>query len=119
MLAIEKLRESAGTVQAEGWKWAEAYIDYPHAHGMRRFYPQTVALSDEDEARLEALSTDHDELAEGYSSYDEMPEDVAAKLEAVSDERSEEHTSELQSLMRHSYAVFCFNTQITKIINKY
>src|SRR3546814_8384522 len=23
--------------------------------------------------------------------------------------RSEEHTSELQSLMRHSYAVFCFN----------
>src|SRR3546814_10468285 len=29
--------------------------------------------------------------------------------------RSEEHTSELQSLMRNSYAVFCLNT---KIINK-
>lgn len=86
MLAIEKLREIAGTVQAEGWKWAEAHIDYPHAHGMRRFYPQTVALSEEDEARLVALSTEHDELAEGYSSYDEMPEDVATKLEAVSDE---------------------------------
>src|SRR3546814_1460504 len=25
--------------------------------------------------------------------------------------RSEEHTSELQSLMRHSYAVFCLNTK--------
>src|SRR3546814_7505421 len=25
--------------------------------------------------------------------------------------RSEEHTSELQSLMRHSYAVFCLKTQ--------
>src|SRR3546814_6706391 len=25
--------------------------------------------------------------------------------------RSEEHTSELQSLMRHSYAVFCFKKQ--------
>ncbi|MFN3370308.1 MAG: ParB/RepB/Spo0J family partition protein [Sphingomonadaceae bacterium] len=86
MLAAEKLREIAGEVQAEGWKWAEAHIDYPHAHGMRRFYPQPVPLSDEDEARLEALSTEHDELAEGYSSYDEMPEDVAAKLEAVSDE---------------------------------
>ena len=86
MLAIEKLRELAGTVQAEGWKWAEAHIDYPHAHGMRRFYPQTVALSEQDEARLEALSTEHDELADGYSSYDEMAEDVAAKLEAVSDE---------------------------------
>src|SRR3546814_2979399 len=27
-------------------------------------------------------------------------------------DRSEEHTSELQSLMRNSYAVFCMNTQI-------
>lgn len=86
MLAAEKLRDVAERVQAEGWKWTEAHIDYPHSHGMRRFYPQSVALSDEDEARLDALSTEHDELAEGYSSYDEMPEDVAAKLEAVSDE---------------------------------
>src|SRR3546814_1968230 len=30
-------------------------------------------------------------------------------------DRSEEHTSELQSLMRHSYAVFCLNkTKISK-----
>ncbi len=86
MLAAEKLREIAGEVQVEGWKWTEAHIDYPHAHGMRRFYPQTIALSDEDEARLETLSAEHDELAESYSSYDEMPEDVATKLEAVSDE---------------------------------
>src|SRR3546814_10807107 len=28
--------------------------------------------------------------------------------------RSEEHTSELQSLMRISYAVFCWNKKITK-----
>lgn len=97
MLATEKLREIAGEVQADGWKWAEAHIDYPHAHGMRRFYPQAVDLSDEDEARLEALSTEHDELAEGYSSYDEMPEDVAAKLEAVSDE------IDAISAKRHAY----------------
>lgn len=85
MLAVEKLREVAGEVQAEGWKWAEAHIDFPHANGMRRVYPQTVALSDEDEDRLEALSIEHDELAEGYSSYDDMPEEVAEKLSAVSD----------------------------------
>src|SRR3546814_7035887 len=35
-----------------------------------------------------------------------MPETVEANL-AHHDERSEEHTSELQSLMRISYAVFC------------
>ncbi len=53
---------------------------------MRRFYPQAVSLSDEDEAQLDALSAEHDELAEGYSSFNELPEDVAANQEAVSDE---------------------------------
>src|SRR3546814_2123379 len=36
---------------------------------------------------------------------------VAAAL-AVSHQRSEEHTSELQSLIRSSYAVFCLKKQI-------
>src|SRR3546814_1403942 len=31
--------------------------------------------------------------------------------------RSEEHTSELQSLMRISYAVFCLKKKITKVLN--
>src|SRR3546814_2902540 len=33
-------------------------------------------------------------------------------------DRSEEHTSELQSLMRISYAVFCLNKKKTSIYNK-
>src|SRR3546814_7539144 len=33
--------------------------------------------------------------------------------------RSEEHTSELQSLMRISYAVFCLKKKITNKTNKY
>src|SRR3546814_6707530 len=32
--------------------------------------------------------------------------------------RSEEHTSELQSLMRISYAVFCLKKKTTKTLNK-
>src|SRR3546814_5739074 len=32
---------------------------------------------------------------------------IAGRLRGVADDRSEEHTSELQSLMRMSYAVFC------------
>lgn len=82
-LAIDRLREIAGEVQAEGWKWAEAHIDYPHAHGLRRFYPQSVPLSNEEEARLEAASVEYDNLVEGYDSLEEMPEDVAAKVEAL------------------------------------
>src|SRR3546814_7084654 len=33
--------------------------------------------------------------------------------------RSEEHTSELQSLMRISYAVFCLNKKKTQISQRY
>src|SRR3546814_2846904 len=32
-------------------------------------------------------------------------------MRCESDDRSEEHTSELQSLMRHSYAVFCLKNK--------
>src|SRR3546814_4462182 len=35
------------------------------------------------------------------------------------DRRSEEHTSELQSLMRISYAVFCLKTKNNKLTNIY
>src|SRR3546814_10451872 len=35
----------------------------------------------------------------------------------VSPNRSEEHTSELQSLMRISYAVFCLKQKIKKVIS--
>src|SRR3546814_1264100 len=52
----------------------------------------------------------------------DFPQDVeiARKLTAkwVADGRSEEHTSELQSLMRISYAVFCLKKKNKKLLNK-
>src|SRR3546814_10549574 len=36
---------------------------------------------------------------------------------AMQDFRSEEHTSELQSLMRISYAVFCLKKKTTQLVN--
>src|SRR3546814_7131871 len=39
--------------------------------------------------------------------------DGGAVAQALGDERSEEHTSELQSLMRISYAVFCLTIKHT------
>src|SRR3546814_1781179 len=39
------------------------------------------------------------------------------KIIRLTDARSEEHTSELQSLMRISYAVFCLKKQKTKMSN--
>src|SRR3546814_4434790 len=42
-----------------------------------------------------------------------QPYIAAGKLRGLAVARSEEHTSELQSLMRHSYAVFCLKTKRT------
>src|SRR3546814_1922669 len=39
--------------------------------------------------------------------------DKVTDLQGVERERSEEHTSELQSLMRISYAVFCLKKKLT------
>src|SRR3546814_8096056 len=44
-----------------------------------------------------------------------VPQAIAAFKRAVS-ERSEEHTSELQSIMRTSYAVFCLKKKINTTI---
>src|SRR3546814_10223722 len=65
---------------------------------MRRKYLQAVAADAEIAARerlVVALVLERDELSDD--------------LAIVGDLRSEEHTSELQSLMRISYAVFCLN----------
>src|SRR3546814_5829446 len=51
---------------------------------------------------LRDLQPEHDELS-------------AVEAEAGITGRSEEHTSELQSLMRNSYAVFCLKTKNTYI----
>ena len=80
MLAAEKLREIAGEVQAEGWKWTEAHIDYPHAHGMRRFYPQPIALSDEDEARLDLGSIDRTEVQSRLSALGYDPNGIDGRF---------------------------------------
>src|SRR3546814_1137102 len=58
-----------------------------------------------------------DNIAKGGSSFAAVPY-VARELDkrfADIGHRSEEHTSELQSLMRTSYAIFCLNKNHTNI----
>src|SRR3546814_740462 len=55
----------------------------------------------------------HARLAEEEGSF--RFDDVAT---AIADKRSEEHTSELQSLMRISYAVFCLKKKKQLMINE-
>src|SRR3546814_6043487 len=58
----------------------------------------------------------------GRHSKDQATIDALLVAAARAGKRSEEHTSELQSLMRNSYAVFCLknkNTQAQIHINKH
>lgn len=98
-LVIEKLESIATELQAtEGWKWAEAFIDYPHAHGLRRVYPQPLDLSAEDLAAREAVQEEFDRLtAEWEASEEDLPPDV--------DQRFAELEAEIERLdaLRHAY----------------
>src|SRR3546814_10063188 len=56
----------------------------------------------------------HGPLASGIMAIRRYEQDHLARTEY----RSEEHTSELQSLMRISYAVFCLNKKNTDLITQ-
>src|SRR6202795_2335304 len=89
LLVTAKLgREADALREGEGWKWTEAHLDFPHAHGMRRTYPHPVELSVEDQAALGAARREVDQLSEWNQTADELPDHVDARLcelEAVSE----------------------------------
>src|SRR3546814_10909216 len=98
----------------------------PLAHDKVRYVGELVAMAF---ARTRAEAEDLTELVE--VDYDDLPVyvDTDSAMQATSDlihdewkdnvfvtlnadtNRSEEHTSELQSLMRNSYAVFCLKNK--------
>ncbi|MGY2991202.1 ParB-like chromosome segregation protein Spo0J [Mesorhizobium sp. URHB0026] len=76
-LVIEKLQGISETVrQAEGWKWADVHIDFPHANGLRRTYAQPVDLSEEDNAAYASVSHEFNRLTEEWNSAEELPDDI-------------------------------------------
>src|SRR3546814_3138994 len=57
--------------------------------------------------RETGFAVDHDRRPHGFSQAFDAAEAAAGRAGDGAPPRSEEHTSELQSLMRISYAVFC------------
>ncbi|HVI53180.1 MAG TPA: ParB/Srx family N-terminal domain-containing protein [Candidatus Sulfotelmatobacter sp.] len=84
-LVIAKLDGVAAEVQAaEGWKWASVHIDYPHAHGMRRSYPHTVELSEEDAAAYDAAEEELERLSSEWQDADvDLPDEVDQRFAAL------------------------------------
>ncbi|HLG82514.1 MAG TPA: ParB/RepB/Spo0J family partition protein [Bradyrhizobium sp.] len=81
LLVTAKLGREADAVRAaEGWKWTEAHLDFPHTHGMRRTYPHPVELSAEDQAALTTIQTEFDQLTEQHQAAEELADDVDARF---------------------------------------
>jgi ParB family chromosome partitioning protein len=81
MLVVAKLgREANALMEAEGWKWAQVFLDYPHSHGLRRTYPRAVELSAEDQAALDAAQAEFNSLTAQHESDEELPDEVDARF---------------------------------------
>ncbi len=81
-LAVEKLEGIAAEVrEAEGWKWAAAYLDFPHSHGLRRAYRHPVELSEADAIAYDAAQDELEALnAEWEDANVDLPSEVDARL---------------------------------------
>ena len=83
-LVAEKLAGIATEVRdAEGWKWAEPHIDFPRALGLARVYPHPVERSEEEKAKIDALSDEYDALVSEWDAAEELPTEVEARFKEI------------------------------------
>ena len=85
LLVNEKLNDAAQEIGSEGWKWVEAAIDLPYGceRGKRRITGTTVPLTDEEQARLDALVEEYDAIGEEYRDGCDLPDEVDARLTEI------------------------------------
>lgn len=83
-LVADKLAGIATEVQTrEGWKWAEAHIDYPRALGLARVYPHQVDLTPAEEARVLALSEEYDAMVSEWDTVEVLPPEIEARFAEI------------------------------------
>ncbi|MDO1560133.1 ParB/RepB/Spo0J family partition protein [Brevundimonas sp. 2R-24] len=80
-LVLSALRTEAERLRlAEGWRWAESLLDYPHDHGLRRLYPHSPAHDDATKARLKALADEYDGHIASLGEDAEAPPEIETRL---------------------------------------
>ena len=87
-LVEEKLKAVAESVAAEGWKWAQIMVDPPYGYdrGMREIDREQAILTEDENARYDVLIDEQERFENEYASADELPEEVAARLDAIEGE---------------------------------
>ncbi|WP_293496967.1 ParB/RepB/Spo0J family partition protein [Phenylobacterium sp.] len=83
-LVAEKLAAMAQEVRdKEGWKWAQAHIDFPRTLGLARVYPHPVERSEDETARMSALSEEYDALVSEWDAVEELPPEIEARFAEI------------------------------------
>ncbi|WP_180896952.1 ParB/RepB/Spo0J family partition protein [Caulobacter flavus] len=83
-LVVEKLTAMVERFQAaEGWKWSQIHLDYPHGHGLARVWPKPVVLGQDRLAEREALTQEYEALGETWGAVEDLPAEVEARLSAI------------------------------------
>src|SRR3546814_1343989 len=113
-MALDHLGKRFGS-DMSAWRWGEAHVAR-FDHGLLSRLPMLSGLFSYSVEADGGNDTVNRAAARMAGGPDTLFEDVhGAGFRAVYDlenlDRSEEHTSELQSLMRISYAVFCLKKQ--------
>jgi len=88
-LARAKLEETTEALRAEGWKWVEGAIDFPHTHGLARLYPRDVELPESEIARLDEIEAELDPLYAALEEADEPDPEIERQIAALTAEYDE------------------------------
>src|SRR3546814_5743466 len=96
-----------GRIAAAGVAQHRDLVDVDTEDGHRRSLARAYSSGDSKRAAASGRRTDHNGCGRSARTR-------GALARSVSNSRSEEHTSELQSLMRISYAVFCLKKKKTE-----
>ncbi|WFU05849.1 ParB/RepB/Spo0J family partition protein (plasmid) [Rhizobium sp. CB3171] len=86
-LAMAELEQAAEAVKSEGWAWVETSLETSSLYnsGYGRIYPQTRALTDEEETELSALAETCDALQEQLEGYEEGNPAIEAEETKLAD----------------------------------
>ena len=84
-VVAEKLAHDAEAIRGEGWKWVEAAPEFPYGHtyGIRLIANQRSALTDDEIAKVEALRAEAEQIEERYADADDVPDEIAQRLEDI------------------------------------
>ncbi|AYV46269.1 chromosome partitioning protein ParB [Caulobacter flavus] len=85
-LVDEKLSAIVDEVAAEGWKWCEKHLQYPHGHGLTRVWPKAPEFTAERATQREALRAEYGDLSETWGGVEDLPAEVEARLTAIEED---------------------------------